>query len=176
MSMIFNILEKNAKDLLQLETLRLSGPVVFIPRYTAGSFQRLNVQGKEYTIPPNTNVILNCAALHTLPSYWGVDSLVWRPGRWLDEKEGIIQPPPGMYNPWTAGPRVCPGKKFSQAEFMAVIARLVQKGWVALKLEAGKKQEDAFKRTKYVVADNVLDLTLHVTHPEKVRLVWQDAA
>jgi len=87
MSIIFNILEKNAKDLLQLETPRLYGPVVFIPRYTAGSFQRLNIRGKEYIIPPNTNVILNCGALHTLPSYWGADSLVWRPSRWLDERK-----------------------------------------------------------------------------------------
>jgi cytochrome P450 len=72
-------------------------------------------------------VILNCSALHTLPSYWGADSLVWRPGRWLDGKEEIIQPPPGRSNPWTVGPRVCPGKKFSQVEFVAVIARLFQK-------------------------------------------------
>jgi cytochrome P450 len=113
--------------MLQLETLRLYGPIVFIPRYTAGSFQRLNIRGKEYILSPNTNVILNCSALHTLPSYWGADSLVWRPGRWLDGKEEIIQPPPGRSNPWTVGPRVCPGKKFSQVEFVAVIARLFQK-------------------------------------------------
>ena len=47
----------------------------------------LNIRGKEYIIPPNTNVILNCGALHTLPSYWGADSLVWRPSRWLDERK-----------------------------------------------------------------------------------------
>jgi cytochrome P450 len=160
--------------MLQLETLRLYGPLVFIPRYTARSFQRLHIRGKEYIIPPNTNVILNSAGLQSLPSYWGADSLVWRPGRWLDEKEEIIQPPPGMYNPWTAGPRVCPGKKFSQVEFVAVIARLFQKSRVTPKLEVGEKQEDAFKRTKDVVADSVLDVTLHMTHPEKVRLVWRD--
>jgi cytochrome P450 len=163
----------NAEHMLQLETLRLYGPIFFIPRYTAGSFQRLNVQGKEYTIPPNTNVILNCAALHTQPSYWGDDSLVWRPGRWLDEKEEIVQPPPGMYNPWAAGPRVCPGKKFSQVEFVDVIARLFQKGKVTPKLEVGEKKEDAYKRIKNIVADSVLDVTLHMAHPEKIRLVWQ---
>jgi cytochrome P450 len=167
-------LEINAKNVLQLETLRLYGPVVSIPRYTAGSFQRLNVQGKEYLIPPNTDVILNSAGLNALPSYWGADSLVWRPGRWLDEKEEVTQPPPGMYNSWTAGPRVCPGKKFSQVEFVAVLARLFQKGKVTPKLEVGEKQDDAFKRTRNIVADSVVDVTLHMTHPEKVRLVWQD--
>ena len=120
-------------------------------------------------------MLLNTAALHTLPSYWGADSMVWRPGRWLDEKEELIQPPPGMFNPWTAGPRVCPGKKFAQVEFVAVIARLFQKGRVRPKMQAGEKQEAAFQRAKDVVADSTLDVTLHMVHPEKVRLVWQDA-
>ena len=101
--------------------------------------------------------------------------MVWRPGRWLDEKEELLQPPPGMFNPWTAGPRVCPGKKFAQVEFVAVIARLLQKGRVKPKLEAGEKQEEAFQRVMDVIADSTLDVTLHMVHPEKVRLVWQDA-
>jgi cytochrome P450 len=100
--------------------------------------------------------------------------MVWRPGRWLDEKGELIQPPPGMYNPWTAGPRVCPGKKFSQVEFVAVIARLFQKGKVRPKTQAGEKQEEAFKRAKSIVADSILDVTLHMVHPEGVRLVWEN--
>ncbi|KAE8454619.1 hypothetical protein EG329_000242 [Mollisiaceae sp. DMI_Dod_QoI] len=153
---------------VMLETLRLYGPVFFIPRYTAESFQRLTIQGKEYILPPHTQTLLNTAGLHTLPSYWGTDSLVWRPGRWLDENGELIQPPPGMYNPWTAGPRVCPGKKFSQVEFVAVIAKLFQKGKVRPKLEAGEKQEQAFNRAKSVVANSILDVTLHMAL-DKVR-------
>jgi len=155
------------------ETLRLYGPVFFLPRWTAGSFQSLNIQGKDILLPPDTQVVLNTAALHTLPSYWGSDSIVWRPGRWLEEKGELIQPPPGMFNPWTAGPRVCPGKKFSQVEFVAVLARLFQKGRVRPKFEVGENAEDAFKRVKRVVADSILDVTLHMVHPEKVRLVWE---
>jgi cytochrome P450 len=79
-----------------------------------------------------------------------------------------------MFNPWAAGPRVCPGKKFSQVEFVAVVARLFQKGRVTLKVEAGEKQEEAFKRINDVVADSTLDVTLRMKYPEKVRLVWQD--
>ena len=102
---VFTTAVKNAKQILQFETLRLYGPVFYIPRYTADSFQHLNIQGKEYPIPPHTHVHLNTAALHTLPSYWGTNSLAWRPDRWLDEKEELLQPLPGMYNPWTAGDR-----------------------------------------------------------------------
>jgi cytochrome P450 len=101
--------------------------------------------------------------------------MVWRPGRWLDEKEELLQPPPGMYNPWAAGPRVCPGKKFAQVEFVAVIARLFQKGRVRPQLEGGENQEEALNRTKDLVADSILDVTLHMAHPEKVRLIWEDA-
>jgi hypothetical protein len=68
------------------------------------------------------------------------------------------------------------GRKFSQVEFVAVIARLFQKGRVIPKVEASEKQDGAFKRIKDVVADSALDVTSHMTHPEKVRLVWQDAA
>lgn len=164
------------KWLLKFETLRLYGPVIFVPRYTAGSSQRLTIQGKDYLIPPNTDVLVNIAGLNTLPSYWGDDSMVWRPGRWLNENNELLQPPPGMYNPWTAGPRVCPGKKFAQVEFVAVIARLFLKGRVTPKLEEGEKQEEASKRVKNVVMDSVLDVTLHMVHPERIRLVWQDTA
>jgi cytochrome P450 len=80
-----------------------------------------------------------------------------------------------MFNPWTAGPRVCPGKKFSQLEFVAVHTRLFRNGRVKLKVEAGEKLADATKRAKSVVADSVLDVTLHRIHPEKVRLVWESA-
>ena len=75
-----------------------------------------------------------------------------------------------------SGPRVCPGKIFAQLEFVVVIARLFHKGRVRPKMEAGEKQEEAFKRAKDVVTGSILDITLHMVHPEKVRLVWQDVA
>lgn len=78
-----------------------------------------------------------------------------------------------MHNPWTAGPRVCPGKKFAQVEFVAVIARLFEDGRVRTKLEAGEKLEDAVRRVKEVVEDSELDITLHMVHPERAVLVWE---
>lgn len=118
---------------LMYETLRLYGPVVFIPKYTNDSSQDLIVNGKEYTIPSKTYVSINSMALHSMPRYWGPDSMVWRPGRWIITVQGegglkaeeFFQPVPGSFVPWAHGPRICPGKKFSQVEFVAVISCLL---------------------------------------------------
>jgi cytochrome P450 len=163
----------SAKYSPQYETLRLYGPVFYMPRYTAESYQRLTIQGKQVLIPPHVHLLVNIAALHTLPSYWGSDYAVWRPDRWLDENEELLQPPPGMFNPWTQGPRVCPGKKFAQVEFIAVIARLLKNGRVTPKLKPREKRENAIARIKEVIQDSELDVTLHMKHPEKAVLVWE---
>jgi cytochrome P450 len=147
-----------------------------MPRYTAESYQRLTIEGKEIVVPPHVHVHVNNATLHILPSYWGNDSSVWRPSRWLDEKEEFLQPPPGMFNPWTMGPRVCPGKKFAQVEFVAVIARMLKNGKVKPKLKASEKMEDAIVRVREVVADSELDVTLHMKHAEKAPLIWEISA
>jgi hypothetical protein len=79
-----------------------------------------------------------------------------------------------MYNPWIAGPRVCPGKKFGQVESVAIIARLFKKGRTRTKFEAGEGEEDAFRRVKEVIEDSVFDITLHMRHPERISLVWEE--
>ncbi|KAE9365155.1 cytochrome P450 [Stipitochalara longipes BDJ] len=158
---------------LMYETLRLYGPVFYLPRYTAESYQTLSIQGRELVIPPQVHVFVNSATLHTLPSYWGDDYAVWRPSRWLDEKEELLQPSPGMFNPWTHGPRVCPGKKFAQVEFVAVIAKLLKNGNVKPKLKANEKLDDAIVRVKEVVQDSALDITLNMKHPERAPLIWE---
>ena len=165
-----------ADHLSQYETLRLYGPVFYLPRYTAESYQSLSIQGREVIIPPHVHLFVNSATLHTLPSYWGDDCAVWRPSRWLDEDEDFLQPPPGMFNPWTHGPRVCPGKKFGQVEFVAVIARLLRNGKVKPKLKGNEKIEDAIVRVKEVVQDSALDITLNMNHPERAPLIWESLA
>jgi len=78
---------------------------------------------------------MNIVALSTLPRFWGSDSLTWRPDRWITkdgesmrlEDEQIYQPQYGAFIPFSSGPRVCPGKKFAQVEFVAVIARLFRR-------------------------------------------------
>ncbi len=116
--------------------------------------------------------------------YWGHDSLVFRPDRWVNNpnpttnlsSEELFQPAPGVFVPWAAGPRVCPGKKFAQVEFVAVISRLFRKHNVRPVLEEGETFDDAKKRIFDVVEDSHLVITLQMKHPEKIRLIWEEVA
>ncbi|KAE8449165.1 hypothetical protein EG329_008549 [Mollisiaceae sp. DMI_Dod_QoI] len=169
---------------LMYETLRLYGPIIVIPKYTGDSSTKLAIAGKEYTIPADTHTPINVAALNTLPMYWGHDSLVFRPDRWVNNpnpttnlsSEELFQPAPGVFVPWAAGPRVCPGKKFAQVEFVAVISRLFRKHNVRPVLEEGETFDDAKKRIFDVVEDSHLVITLQMKHPEKIRLIWEEVA
>jgi cytochrome P450 len=102
-----------------------------LDKYNASSPQTLQIGNTTHTIPPDTFLAVNFSALQTDPKYWGPDSLSWRPQRWIQidsstGKETLRGPPDGAeYFAWSYGPRVCPGKKFSQVEFVAAIAVLL---------------------------------------------------
>jgi len=165
---------------LMYETLRLYGPVVFIPRYTNAAHPTIKINKKEYLIPPKTHVCLNSMALHSMPRYWGSDSLVWRPDRWIipshDENglrhEDFFQPTPGSYVPWAYGPRICPGKKFSQVEFVAVVACLLRHHRVEPILLDGESHAKASERILKVVEDAGIEMMLKMKRPEHVKLKW----
>lgn len=93
-------------------------------------------------IPKNTMIIPNYSALHTHPRYWGENSLEFEPSRWITtdptpngdmsnlhaayhaEK---FKEMPKTNNPfvgWSGGARNCPGRKFSQVEFVGVLVGL----------------------------------------------------
>ena len=76
--------------------------------------------------------------------------------------------------PWASGPRVCPGKKFAQIEFVAVVAWLFRRNRVRPKVEAGEKIEETFRTVKEIVDDSELYVTLKMKHPERIRLIWED--
>lgn len=161
------------------ETLRLYGPVFFIPKYTNNTSQKLAIRGKEYTIPPKTYVYVDSMALHTTPEYWGSDSLEWKPERWITSKDGeeaVMEPKTGTFVPWAAGPRVCPGRKFSQVEFTAVVACLFKKHRVQPVLEPGETGAEASQRILRVVEDSGLEVTLRMKHPELIKLWWERRA
>ncbi|KUJ12892.1 cytochrome P450, family 5, subfamily A [Mollisia scopiformis] len=166
---------------LMYETLRLYGPIVVVPKYVGDAPTKVKIAGKEYTIPAETHAPINVAALNTLPMYWGHDSLIFRPDRWIDNPnptdlstEEHFQPAPGVFVPWAAGPRICPGKKFAQVEFVAVISKIFRKHKVGPVLLQGETFEDAKKRIYEVVEDSHMVITLQMKHPEKVNLVWEE--
>jgi cytochrome P450 len=163
------------------ETLRLYGPVIYTPRYTGEESQTILIHGTEYTIPADVHVTINQAALHSLPENWGSDSLVWRPDRWivgaskgkLGEEE-LITPPPGTFVPWISGPRVCPGRKFAQVEFVSIMVSLFGRHSAKPALWTGETEEEAIGRVLREVEDSSLAVTLHMNNPERVNLVWEE--
>jgi cytochrome P450 len=85
-------------------------------------------------------------------------------------------PIPVGYLPWSVGPRSCPGKKFAQVEFVAVIAHLFRRHRVKAVLEPGETMEAVKKRIFATLEDSALKVTIKMNHPENVKLVWEEQA
>lgn len=141
----------------------------------------MEYDGAKITIPAGARVILNTDAIHTNPSYWGPDSMDWKPQRWITPRsdstmtpceEGLVEPASGTYAPFSGGARVCPGKKLAQVEFVAAIATFFHLHRVEPVCEGGEDMEMARRRVRSVVQDSVHVLLLRMRHPETVGLRW----
>lgn len=97
-------------------------------------------------------------AVQTDPRYWGSDSLIWRPSRWIKPvdttttattkpgDEELNMPIRGAFIGWSEGTRDCPGRKFSQVEFVAIIAVLFLSWRVDPVINPGETLDAARKR------------------------------
>ncbi|KAH8667580.1 cytochrome P450 [Tricladium varicosporioides] len=167
---------------VMFETLRLFGPVVSFPRATNNLHQTLSIKGKSYVIPPDTLIYGNLSAVHASDYWLNDDPYVWRPKRWILNnenkgflgKEDLLQPPSHAFMAWSSGPRLCPGKKFAQVEFVATMARLLHRHNVKPALEVGETSLQASQRLHKAVVNSELLLTLKMAHPESVSLIWAD--
>ncbi|RYC59794.1 hypothetical protein CHU98_g6419 [Xylaria longipes] len=166
---------------IMLETLRLYTPVP-VAKWTDKEARQLNVGDKTIVIPPNTMVILSYASVHTDPKYWGSDSLTWCPSRWINATESttmehgsehLINPQRGTFLGWSEGSRDCPGRKFSQVEFVATIATLLRDWRFDPATEPGETIDDARRRVLHQIeTDSAPVLLLQMLHPERAPLVW----
>lgn len=167
-----------------------------VPRSTVTSWQTLTIDGAQVAIPPGTEVKLNLAALHHDPNTWGPDPLDFRPERWLPsasqqpngskqaradtgngsydyQSESLIAPTPGTFLPWTGGPRVCPGKKFSQVEFTRVILGVFRDGArVCVQEKEGESPEQARARARELADKPEVEFTLKMKDSEEIGLRW----
>ncbi|KAL9594856.1 MAG: hypothetical protein Q9219_006791 [cf. Caloplaca sp. 3 TL-2023] len=180
------------EEIDSLETLRLFPSVIAVPKYTQDE-QSLKLNGRVHTIPANTTVILNITAIHTHPKYWGEDSLEWRPSRWLQQKaslsqtadsltnessepalegEEFLQPEAGTFFPWSDGPRVCPGMRYTKVEFVAVLSTLLQRHRVQPATLAGESEQAAQARVLGRLANCRYGLTLYMADPSSVAMCW----
>ena len=168
------------------ETLRLYGSIVFIPRSTNLESQAITLQdGRNVNLPAATAVNLNIQALHTDPRTWGADSLSWKPDRWLQSAVGqsnkgspndevFITHENGSFIPWADGPRVCPGQKFAQVEFVAVMATLIGSYHVKPVLIKGRTTEDGKNALLEMIDDSAISaITLQMQNPARVSLQWE---
>ncbi|KAL9582917.1 MAG: hypothetical protein Q9212_003017 [Teloschistes hypoglaucus] len=176
------------------ETLRLYGSVVFIPRAASSSPQTISLPNpnpnpnnknetrRDVVIPASTAVNINVQALHTDPHLWGPDALEWRPTRWLQKssphkEESFISTAEGQFIPWADGPRVCPGQKFAQVEFVRVIFAALGRYRVVPVPAVGQKDGDGEERARREVRAMVEDsgiqaITLQMREPGRVGLRW----
>lgn len=111
-----------------------------------------------------------------MSEYWGADHGEFKPSRWIKDgqtsSEEFCQPTHDReaFFPWSLGTRNCPGKKFSQVEFVAIISYVLRHHRVeAVPLE-GETPEATRARVWENTRDSQLQLTLNMRHPEKVRL------
>ena len=85
----------------------------------------------------------------------------------------LIDPPKGQFIPWADGPRNCPGQKFAQVEFVAVLATLFQKHRVRPALREGESIEDGERKLLRMVDDSAISaITLQMQKPRDVALIW----
>lgn len=108
------------------EALRLYGSAPNLAR-VAPKTQVLTIAGNDYVVPKGWYASANFNCCHHDPEVWGDDTEVYRPSRWIevvDEKEHLKKYVEFM--PWSAGPRICPGMKFAQVEFTAVVSTVLR--------------------------------------------------
>lgn len=146
----------------------------------------MKISSSTHIIPPNTLIIIDNHAIQMNPSIWGNDAKEWRPDRWIIdsnektsqyessfESEEIYHPPSGSFIPWAEGPRVCPGKKFSQVEFVAIMAELLRKHEVTPVVEENEKETND-RLDRMLLDSGISSITLQIRHPEEVKLTWKE--
>ena len=161
-----------------LETLRVFPPVGLVPKQTTSAAQVLTLDstrgGRQITIPAHTSVSVGVLAIQT-SELWGKDAKLWKPRRWLstgnaDAKgtEQFIEPIPGSFLAWSGGPQNCPGAKFSEVEFVAVIARLLQNHRLEAIPLANETTENTRQRVMTTIHDLDLQLIAKIKHGDAV--------
>ena len=153
-------------------------PVLHLSRGNEGASLTVpSSRGTQHLLEGEVSISVNSAFTHYNPAIWGDDSFEFRPTRWLIPSSSggppeFFVPQKGTYIPWSAGPRMCPGMKMAQVEFIATFAPLLATCRAEPVLKKGQNMEEARKDLLDVVQDSVARLTLIMQRPEDVHLRW----
>jgi cytochrome P450 len=154
-------------------------PIMTLPKWTTDQPTPLRVGDREIIIPPHTGVQPHIIATHTHPEYWP-SPLAWNPSRWIvastngPAHEEMYIPPRDTFLPWSDGPQNCLGVKFSQVEFVAVLARLLwQHRLTVVKQRDSETDAEATARVWKVVNDCDAQMLLRMKDPDRAKLRLQ---
>eukprot|EP01080_Neovahlkampfia_damariscottae_P003153 gene3153-5469_t len=101
------------------ETLRLKNPAYLTTRY---SFEDIEVEG--HKIPKHSNIVLGFCNASVSEKIWGSDAKEFRPERFFEKDMKELR---YVFSPFSMGPRVCIGKKFSEMEMILILAKAMMK-------------------------------------------------
>ena len=161
--------------------MRLFTPVLHVARESDAALPAPAVVsggGKTYPIPPGMIVYVSSASMHRDQAVWGEDADSFRPSRWIETSDLSLSPlheavktmPKGTFLAWSSGPRICPGSKMSQVEFVSVFATIFRKWRVELVRRDGESIEESRKRVEEVMKDSQSRLTLQMNRPREVKV------
>ena len=163
-----------------------------LPKWTNEHSQQLRIGQRTIVVPPQMGVMSSLLAVQTHPDYWP-DPLLWKPSRWISSsppaapptsinnttttlaprQESLISPLQSTYFPWSDGPQNCPGAKFAQVEFVAVLACLLRDHRVGVVCEPGESPKQARERALATSEDCDMTLLLRMRDADKVKLAWK---
>lgn len=103
-------------DRVVKETLRILPPVPFNHRIVGA-----DTELGGYVVPRNTEILSSIYHTQRMPEYFAEPSRFY-PDRWLKEDPG-----PYVYNPFSAGPRMCIGATFALMEIKIALAMFLQR-------------------------------------------------
>ncbi|KXT14451.1 hypothetical protein AC579_4801 [Pseudocercospora musae] len=170
---------------IMFETLRLFPPVIHLAKQTRKTEYLRSKNGKTYRIPAKASVYINIVAIHQDPSVWrnlnllpsttspssDSDEKIFRPSRWVHPETGeMFRPPPGYFIPWSSGPRICPGQKMAQVEFVSIFLVLFRRCVIeAVGLENEGRQEEVEERLDKKLRESISILTLQMNDVYNVK-------
>lgn len=154
------------------EVMRLASPAPLFLR-TPTSSQTLpitTIKGpSEVIVRPGVQVGWHMYGGHLSPR-WGPDALEFNPARFIikdtDGTESVAVPDEVLFFPWAGGPRVCPGKKFSQVEFVALVANILSRYRVEAVAQENESEIEARQRLLSVMDQKYFNISSHFRRPE----------
>lgn len=154
--------------------MRLASPAPCFTR-TPTSSQTLPIitskGASKVLVRPGMQVGWNLYGGHLSPR-WGSDALEFNPQRFIvkaaDGTESVAVPDGVLFFPWVVGPRVCPGKKFSQVEFVAMVANILSRYRVEAVTQGDESESEARQRLLSVMNDKYFNISAHFKRPEDV--------